>query len=79
LHEKYERDELLAGIKKFEQFGWMNTIIMLASKYNYTFDEVLDLQYSVVFTVLYHNKVSADFQKRYADVLRKKANTVRPK
>lgn len=50
----------------------MNTIIAIAEKYNYKFEEVLELEYSTVYIIMYRDKISSTIQKRYYDILNPK-------
>ncbi len=72
LSAKYTSDELRAGFKKIDQFGIMNTIIAIAERFNYKFDEVLELDYVTVYIIMYRDKVKNDIQKKYYEILSKK-------
>ena len=72
LGAKYTSDELKAGFKKIEQFGIMNTIIAIAERFNYKFDEVLELDYATVYIIMYRDKVNNAIQKKYHEILSKK-------
>jgi len=55
-----------------DQFGVMNTIITIAEKFNYKFDEVLELDYATVYIILYHDKIKSAVQRKYEEILSKK-------
>jgi len=59
-------------MKRIEQFGIMNAIISIAEKFNYKFDEVLELDYATVYIILYHDKIKGAIQKKYEEILSKK-------
>lgn len=59
-------------MKKIEQFGIMNTVITIAEKFGYKFDEVLELDYATVYIIIYRDKVNSDIQKKYYDILSRK-------
>jgi hypothetical protein len=50
----------------------MNTIIAIAERFNYKFDEVLELDYVTVYIIMYRDKVKNDIQKKYYEILSKK-------
>lgn len=72
LGTKYSSDEIKAGFKKIEQFGIMNTIISIAERFNYKFDEVLELDYATVYIIIYRDKVNSEIQKKYYEILNRK-------
>lgn len=55
-----------------EQFGIMNTIIAIAERFIYKFDEVLELDYATVYIIMIHDKIKSDIQKKYEEILSKK-------
>lgn len=59
-------------MEKMGQFGIMNTIITIAEKFNYKFNEILELDYATVYIIIYHDKIKSDIQKRYEEILSKK-------
>lgn len=50
----------------------MNTIISIAGKFRYKFEEVLEMEYSIVYIIMYRDKVNSDIQKKYYEILSKK-------
>ena len=50
----------------------MNTIISIAERFNYKFDEVLELDYATVYVIMYRDKVNSDIQKKYYEILNRK-------
>ena len=50
----------------------MNTIISIAEKFGYKFEEVLEMEYATVYIVIYRDKINGEIQKKYYDILKKK-------
>ena len=50
----------------------MNIIISIAERFNYKFDEVLELEYSTVYIVMYRDKINSAIQKKYYEILKRK-------
>ena len=49
----------------------MNTIIAIAERFNYKFDEVLELEYATVYIIMYRDKINSAIQKKYYEILNK--------
>lgn len=64
------REQKLAGIDMFNDFGVMNTIKALAGGDVLKYDAITKLEYNVVFTHMVMNKVQADFEDNYRKVLK---------
>lgn len=60
-----EPAQIMAGISNFAEFGDFNTIDMIAKDYNYTHEQVENLEYSLVFIILRKQIVSDNFAKSY--------------
>ncbi len=60
-----EPAQIMAGIANFSEFGDFNTIDMIAKDYNYTHEQVENLEYSLVFIILRKQIVSDNFAKSY--------------
>lgn len=70
-HLKHEPTpkQVAAGIKKLsEKTGDMGTVISLASRFTYTLDEVLLLNYSVVFVILLDDLEKYKYEKRFMEM-----------
>ena len=63
LHYKPSHEELLAGINKFDELGEFNTIDFIARNYNYTHEQVEQLEYNLVILILYRSKIQSNFEK----------------
>jgi len=50
----------------------MNTIIAIAEKFGYKFEEVLELEYATVYILMYRDKINSDIQRKYYEILSKK-------
>lgn len=62
--------QVMAGIKNFAEFGDFNTVDMIAKEYNYTHEQVENLEYSTIFLILRKKAVEDAFQKSYATLKR---------
>lgn len=71
---KADADEKLklAGLDRLNIFGELNTLIAIAEKYGKTPQEVEGWQYSLVFSLMLHSKISGDIYKRYTELLNPK-------
>lgn len=65
-------EQIAAGIKNFNQLGDFNAIRMVAKGQPWRYDEVTRLEYGIVFLELLHNKISANFEKKYSEIISKK-------
>lgn len=72
LHKEPTREQKLAGIDMFSDFGVMNTIKALAGGDILKYDAVTKLEYNVVFTHMVMNKVQSDFEENYRAVMKRK-------
>jgi len=70
LHKEPTREQKLAGIDMFSDFGVMNTVKALAGGDILKYDAVTKLEYNVVFTHMVMNKVQSDFEDNYRSVLK---------
>ena len=61
-----------AGIEDLYIFGELNTLIALGEKFGKSPQEVQNWTYSFVFSLMYHDKVSSDINKRYTKILNRK-------
>jgi hypothetical protein len=59
-----------AGIESFNVLGEFNTIDMIAKDYKYTHKEVEELEYDLIFLILYKNKLSTNFEKNYSEIMK---------
>ena len=59
-----------AGIDSFNVLGEFNTIDMIAKDYKYTHKEVEELEYDLIFLILYKNKLSTNFEKNYSEIMK---------
>lgn len=74
LQYKPTADELAAGIREFSRLvGYMGTITSLAEKFSKDPDEILQWKYGKVYKVLYTNKESYLYSRRYNDVIMQKS------
>lgn len=64
LHYKPSHEEILAGINKFDELGEFNTIDFIARNYNYTHEQVEQLEYNLVILILYRSKIQSNFEKK---------------
>ena len=62
-----------AGIEDLNMFGELNTLIALGEKFSKPPQEVENWNYNLVFSLMLHQKVSNDINKRYQE-LNKPAN-----
>jgi hypothetical protein len=60
----------MAGIDKFGELGEFNTVDKIAREYNYTHEQVEQLNYNLVFLILRKQIISANFEKSYRSVLK---------
>lgn len=61
-----------AGIEDLNIFGELNTLIALGEKFGKAPQEVEKWAYSIVFSLMYHDKISSDINKRYTKILNRK-------
>jgi hypothetical protein len=61
-----------AGIESFNVLGEFNTIDMIAKDYKYTHKEVEELEYDLIFLILYKNKLTSTFEKNYSEIMKEK-------
>lgn len=66
------REQKLAGVSMYDEFGIMNTIRAVAQGNILNFDKVLEIEYNVVFMYLKMAKTDSIFQTNYQKVLNKK-------
>jgi len=66
------REQKLAGVSMYDEFGVMNTIRAVAQGNILNFDRVLEIEYNVVFIYLKMAKTDSIFQTNYQKVLNKK-------
>lgn len=66
------REQKLAGVSMYDEFGIMNTIRAVAQGNILNFDKVLEIEYNVVFIYLKMAKTDSIFQTNYQKVLNKK-------
>ena len=59
-----------AGIESFNMLGEFNTIDMIAKDYKYTHKEVEELEYDLIFLILYKNKLTSNFEKNYSEIIK---------
>jgi len=59
-----------AGIESFNVLGEFNTIDMIAKDYKYTHKEVEELEYDLIFLILYKNKLISNFEKNYSEIMK---------
>lgn len=57
-----------AGIDDLNIFGEMNTLIMLGEKYGKAPQEIENWNYNLVFSLMLHQKISSDINKRYVEL-----------
>ena len=62
-----------AGIDELNVFGEMNTLIMLGEKFGKAPQEIENWKYNLVFSLMLHQKISSEVNKRYVE-LNNKAN-----
>jgi hypothetical protein len=65
--------QIEAGMHLFDQLGYFNAIDDLAGGDPLKYDAVLDLEYSVVYSKLLKNKISATFAKNYERIVQRDA------
>ena len=73
LQIKPTAEQIAAGIKNFNQLEEFNSIRMVAKGKPWRYEEVTRLPYSLVFLELLHNKISATFERKYAEIISKKS------
>lgn len=64
-----------AGIHNFEQLGYFNAIDDMAIAYKMSFDDVLEIEYHLIYLKLLRNKISDTFAKRYQEIVRRDSTT----
>lgn len=74
LATKPTSEQVRAGINMFDQFGINNTIDSMAHGDALKYEQVLKLQYSVVFLKLKRTKVETKFKNNYQKIMNEKAN-----
>ncbi|MFD2145485.1 hypothetical protein [Mucilaginibacter antarcticus] len=62
--------EKKAGIQSFQNFKYINTVNALAGGDITKWDEILNMPYDRVLTKLLLNKTEAEYQRRYAELLK---------
>ena len=62
-----------AGIDKFNVLGDFNTVDSIARNYGYTHEQAWNLKYSTIFNILLREKLEADFNKKYNELIKNKA------
>jgi hypothetical protein len=72
LSSNITEEQKRAGIESFNVLGEFNTIDMIAEKYKYTHKEVEELDYDLIFLILYKNKLTTNFEKNYSEILKEK-------
>lgn len=72
LHKEPTREQKLAGIDMFSDFGVMNTVKALAGGDVLKYEAVTKLEYNIVFTHMVMNKVQSDFEENYRAVMKRK-------
>lgn len=65
-------DMVEAGISRLDRFGDMNAVIPMSIDYGVHPDVILGWQYSVVFMLLRHKKISGEIDRNYMEIMRKK-------
>lgn len=60
-----------AGINELDIFGNLNSLIAIGEKFATPPHEVEKWSYSLVFSLIYHNKISNEIQKRYDKISNK--------
>lgn len=74
LQYKPTSDELAAGIRELSRLvGDMGTLTSLAEKFSKDPDEILQWKYGKVYNILYTNKESYLYSRRYNDVIMQKS------
>jgi len=82
LHILQEREKLLtedvdpdleeAGVKRLDVFKEFNVLIPLSKEYSLPPETIADWQYSTIFTILYHAKITNDIQRRHMEIQKSK-------
>lgn len=72
LNSEPEQEMIDAGIERLDLFKEMNLVIPLSKDYSLRPDIIFDWRYSTIFTLLHHGKISAEIDRNYAEILRKK-------
>ncbi|SNA77389.1 hypothetical protein [Flavobacterium psychrophilum] len=57
-----------AGVDELNIFGEMNTLIALGEKFSKAPQEVENWSYNLVFSLMLHQKISSDINKRYVEL-----------
>jgi hypothetical protein len=57
-----------AGVDRLNVFGDMNSLIMLGEKFSKSPDEIEHWNYNLVFSLLLHQKISSEVNKRYVEL-----------
>ena len=63
-----------AGIDELNIFGEMNTLIMLGEKFSKAPQEIENWNYNLVFSLMLHQKISSEVNKRYVELITPKSN-----
>lgn len=63
-------EQIRAGVEEFSKLGYFNTIDDLAGGDPLKYNDILKLEYIVVYHKLLKNKISTTFGERYAAILR---------
>lgn len=59
-----------AGIDELNKLGHSVIINLIAEKYNYTHDEVLNLSYDLIFRIQLHDKINNEIDERYRELIK---------
>ena len=69
-------DQMAAGIEKMaEEVGDMGGVVSIAEQRGWTFEQVLKMPYTEVFTTWKVNAASARYDQRFADLMKRKSNS----
>ena len=61
-------DEDIAGIDRFNQFGYFGQVLSICERFGWSLEYVKDLPYNTAFTILLYYKEQADFNKKITDI-----------
>lgn len=73
LYVEPTNEQKVAGIDRFEKFGVMNTVNASAKNDVLKYEKVLETEYNVMLTHMLIQKEKSEFQKRYSEVMKRKA------
>lgn len=65
------KEQVMAGIDKFDELGEFNTIDTIAQRYNYTHKQVEELEYNLVILILYRSKIQSNFETKLREIVSK--------